>query len=90
MVENNSNVVESTEEKKMKRDEAIRDMKMYMANDWDLKEETPQYFLLERSTATFGKHIILYLLFGWITLFLPVVNIIYYFVAKKTKKIMKF
>jgi hypothetical protein len=35
------------QEKTQKREEAIKDMKMYLANDWSLKEETPEYFLAD-------------------------------------------
>jgi hypothetical protein len=33
------------------REEAIKDVKLYLANDWNLKEETPEYFLLTRNEA---------------------------------------
>ena len=39
-------------ERKMAREEAKRDMKMYLANDWQLKEETPEYFLLTRNESS--------------------------------------
>jgi hypothetical protein len=65
------------------RDEAYKDVKMYLANDWSLKEETPEYFLLERRESSTLIHIILFCLtFG-------VGNVIYYFLSKKTKKILK-
>jgi len=31
-----------------KREKALADVKLYMANDWEVKEETPEYFLLTR------------------------------------------
>lgn len=71
---------------KQQRDEAIKDMKMYLANDWQLKEETPEYFLLTRSKATVLIHILLALFFWWI-LFIP--NIIYHFTSIEKKKILK-
>ncbi len=73
-------------EKKQKREEAIKDMKMYLANDWQLKEETPEFFLLKRNTASTGVHILLALFFWWL-IFIP--NIIYHFSKKETKKIIK-
>jgi len=69
--------------KKTARDEAYKDVKMYMASDWELKEETPNYFLLEKNTAKMGVHILLFLF----TMGLG--NIVYYFVSKKKKKILK-
>jgi hypothetical protein len=74
------------QEKTNKREEAIKDMKMYLANDWNLKEETPEYFLLKRNTASTGIHILLALFFWWL-IFIP--NIIYHFSKKETKKILK-
>ena len=78
--------MEVIDETKVRRDEAIKDMKMYMANDWQLKEETPEYFLLKRNTASTLIHILLALFFWWL-IFIP--NIIYHFAKIETKKIIK-
>ena len=69
------------------REEALRDVKLYLANDWDLKEETPQYFLLKRNEATLTGHFLLFIFGSWLLLFIP--NIIYYLAKNKTKKIFK-
>ena len=49
------------------REKALRDAKMYMANDWEIKEETPEYFLLTRSNATKTKHLVLAFFTIWWT-----------------------
>lgn len=74
------------EDKEKKREEAIKEMKMYMANDWQLKEETPEFFLLKRNEASTLIHIVLAILFWWL-LFIP--NLIYHFMSVKTRKILK-
>ncbi len=71
---------------KQDREEAKKDMKMYLANDWDLAEETPEYFLLRRNEGSTAIHILLALFFWWLA-FIP--NILYYFMSRKTKKIIK-
>ena len=71
----------------MGRDEAIKDMKMYMANDWDLAEETPEYFLLKRNKQTVFGHIVIGVFTIWWTLGLA--NILYWFVKNEKKKILK-
>ena len=76
----------SQEQKNESRKEAIQDMKMYLANDWNLKEETPEYFLLTRNNASTTVHILLALCFCWMA-FIP--NIIYHFAKKEKKKIVK-
>ncbi|MCT4644989.1 MAG: hypothetical protein N4A74_08390 [Carboxylicivirga sp.] len=76
----------SPEEKNQKREEAIKDMKMYLANDWVLKEETPEYFLLTRNKASTLVHIILAVCFFYLA-FIP--NIIYHYAKKEKKKILK-
>jgi len=68
------------------REEALKDVKLYLANDWNLKEETPEYFLLTRNEASTAVHILLALFFWWLA-FVP--NIVYHFAKKKTKKILK-
>ena len=78
--------MENEATKTQKREEAIKDMKMYLANDWNLKEETPEYFLLTRNTASTSVHILLALFFCWM-IFIP--NIIYHFSKKEKKKILK-
>ena len=75
------------EEKKQAREDALRDVKLYLANDWNLKEETPEYFLLTRNEASTTAHILILLFFGWWLLLIP--NIIYHFSKKKKKKILK-
>ena len=69
-----------------KREKALNDVKLYLANDWKLKEETPEYFLLERNEATTTAHVIIFCLtfytFG-------IVNVLFHFLKRKTKKIVK-
>lgn len=69
-----------------KREKALADAKMYMANDWELKEETPEYFLLTRNKATFTKHLIIFLFTWWSA---GLVNLLYHFMSKEKKKIVK-
>ena len=69
-----------------KRERALLDAKMYRANDWELKEETPEYFLLTRNRMTLGKHFVL-ILFTWWTF--GIANILAYFIGKQSKKIVK-
>jgi hypothetical protein len=73
--------------KKQARDEALRDVKLYLANDWNLKEETPEYFLLTRNEASTSGHILVALFTFWWTL--GIGNLIYYFAKNKKKKIVK-
>ena len=75
------------QEKKQARDEAYKDVKMYIANDWKLKEETPEFFLLTRNNASTTGHVLIFLFTVWWTLGLG--NIIYYLAKKETKKILK-
>ncbi|MGL2993740.1 hypothetical protein [Flavobacterium sp. TSSA_36] len=77
----------TAEETRLAREEAKRDMKMYLANDWQLKEETPEYFLLTRNEASKTGHILVFFFTFWWTFCLG--NVIYYFVNRKTKKIVK-
>ena len=71
-------------ERKMAREEAKRDMKMYLANDWQLKEETPEYFLLTKNEASTGAHILIIIFFCWT---FGIANVIYYLAKNKKKKI---
>jgi hypothetical protein len=77
---------ELTSEQTQAREEALRDVKLYLANDWNLKEETPEYFLLTRNEASTSVHIFL-ALFGFWALFIP--NVIYHFAKNRKKKILK-
>jgi len=75
------------DEKKLAREEAYKDVKMYIANDWDLKEETPEYFLLTRNKATTTGHLLIAFFTLWWTF--GVGNLIYYFAKREKKKILK-
>jgi len=78
---------EKLDEKKQAREDALKDVKLYLANDWNLKEETPEYFLLTRNEASTSGHILIAFFTLWWTLGLG--NLIYYFAKKKKKKILK-
>ena len=77
----------TAEETRLAREEAKRDMKMYLANDWQLKEETPEYFLLKRNEGSTTGHILIFSFFGWYTF--GAANLLYYLAKRKTKKIVK-
>lgn len=80
--------IETAEQKKEKaRESALSDVKLYLANDWKLKEETPELFLLTRNEASTTGHILIFMFFGWWTL--GIANVLYYFAKRKTKKIVK-
>ena len=68
------------------REKALQEVKMYQSNGWEIAEETPEYFLLKRNTSTTGGHLLL-LLFTWWSLGLC--NLIYWFVGRQSKKIIK-
>lgn len=70
-----------------KRNDALQEVKMYQSNDWDLVEETPEYFLLKRNNSSVGGHVLVFLLTFWFTLGLG--NVVYYFLSNKTKKVIK-
>jgi len=69
------------------RKEALDQVKMYQSNDWELKEETPEYFLLKKNTATFTGHLLVFIFTWWFTLGLG--NLVYWLANNKTKKIVK-
>jgi hypothetical protein len=72
----------------MKLSKEVRDeIKIYQANDYDIKEETPEYVIMEKRTATFGGHILVFLFTFWWTW--GIGNLLYWLFAKKTKKIIK-
>lgn len=73
--------------KQNKREKALQDIKLWIANDWELEEETPEYFLMTKNNATPGGHFWVFLFTFWFTLGLG--NIMYHFCSKKKKKIIK-
>lgn len=77
---------QNAQETRLAREEAKRDMKMYLANDWQLKEETPEYFLLKRNEGSTTVHVLIFIFFWWT---LGIANFLYYLVKRKTKKIVK-
>jgi hypothetical protein len=68
------------------RNRTLNEVKMYQSNGWDIKEETPEYFLLKRNTGTIGIHIVIFI-FTWWTLGLC--NLAYWALSNQTKKIIK-
>jgi len=76
-----------SDEEKQEREEAKRDMKMWLAADWDLVEETPEYFLLRKNTGSTAGHFWVFVLTVWWTF--GIGNLIYWYANRKTKKIIK-
>lgn len=71
---------------KTERDQTIAEVKMYQSNDWQLVEETPEYFLLKRNTGTTGMHIVIFLFTWWS---FGLCNLAYWALSNQTKKIVK-
>ena len=71
----------------MKSKEVKDEIKLLMANDYDIKEETTEYVLMEKKTDTVGGHVLIFLFTVWFTF--GIGNLVYWLLAKKTKKIMK-
>lgn len=68
-----------------KRDKALEQVKMYQANDWEVIEETPEYFMLKKNTATAVGHILLVIFFWWT---FGIANLLYWALSNKTKKVV--
>ena len=75
-------------EKTEARKEAKQEVKMYISNDWELVEETPEFFLLKKNTQTFGGHLLVFFLTFWFTLGLG--NLVYFLACRKKKKILNY
>jgi len=76
-----------SEQEKVDRDEAKRDMKMWMANDYDLVEETPEMFIMRKNTGTAWGHFWVFCFTFWFSFGLG--NLAYHFLSVKRKKIIK-
>jgi len=69
------------------RERALQEVKLYQSNDWDIKEERPEYFLLTRNTQTITGHIFIFIFTVWFSFGL--LNLAYWGLCRKTKKIIK-
>ena len=74
-------------EDKIARDKAKEELKMWMANDWNVDSETPTHFLLKKNTQTLGGHLVVALFTFWWTC--GIGNLVYWLICRKTKKVMK-
>lgn len=59
----------------------------YLANDWKIVAETPDYWTLKKNKATAGGHILILLLLGIWTL--GIANLVYHLVSRKTIQVPK-
>ena len=75
------------EEKQQAREDALKDVKLYLANDWNLKEETPEYFLLVRNESPTTGHVLIAFFTLWWTF--GIGNLLYFLSKRKKKKILK-
>lgn len=69
-----------------KREKELSEVKLYQSNDWELVEETPEYFILRKNTSTAGVHLLLIIFFWWT---FGLANLLYWALSNKTKKIVK-
>ena len=69
----------------MNRAEQLADIKLYISSGWELKDETPEHFLLVKR-AGFWKHFWMFM-FTWWTFGMS--NLLLGLVCSKDKKIMK-
>ena len=67
--------------------EVLNEIKLYQSQDYDITDETPEYFKLKRNRATFIGHVLVFLFTVWWTF--GIGNLIYWISKSQTKKIMK-
>jgi len=71
----------------MKWNKETKDLvKLYMASDYEIEEETPEYIRMEKKTSSLLGHVIILIFFWWT---LGLANLIYWVLARKQKKVMK-
>lgn len=85
--ENDYEETEEVVKKKNPSEEAKKDVKWHIENDWVLKEEMDDYYVLERNKSTVVGHLIVGLLTIWWTI--GIGNLAYWFLNKKKKIIFK-
>ena len=55
----------------------------YLASGWELKEETPETWVLTKTNTSFGWHFLIFCFF-------PIIgNVIYHYASKDKKTILK-
>jgi hypothetical protein len=64
----------------------LDEVKLYQANDYEIKDETTEYILLEKKTSSLLGHIVIFFFFWWT---LGLANLVYYWLARKNRKVMK-
>jgi hypothetical protein len=69
------------------RDFILKPIKPYLAKNWNIEEETGEYFTISKNEATFNGHVLVFILFGWWTLLIP--NIIYHMKSARRLRIAK-
>lgn len=62
------------------------EVKLYVANDYEIKDETTEYVLMQKKTSSLLGHIVILFFFWWT---LGLANLAYWALAKKNKKVMK-
>ena len=72
---------------KIKSKEVKDEIKLYLANDWDIAEETPEYVVMKKNMASVTGHVLVALFTVWWTFGLG--NVVYWLASNKKKKIMK-
>jgi hypothetical protein len=70
----------------VRREDALNQVKMFQSNDWELKEETPEYFVLKKNTSSLVVQFFILMFFWWT---FGLANLAYWALCNKTKKIIK-
>lgn len=74
------------EEIQQSNKETLNEVKLYQSQGWEVTDQTPEYYILKRNTASVAGHIVI-AIFTWWTL--GICNLIYWLACKQTKKIIK-
>ena len=70
-----------------KSKDTMNEIKMWQGNDFEVKNETSEYVIMQKNTSTFGGHFLVFLFTFWFTF--GIGNLIYHLCSYKQHKIMK-